>query len=397
MLTAAIRRYRAFLDLPDVGRMVIIAFLSRMYIGTLSLSMLLHVRALTGSFATAGAAVGAYLAAMAVTAPIVGRWIDRRGPRSALFVTGAVCPLTLTLILAAAPLGLTRGAIIAIAVLAGAFSPPISVLTRTMWRHRLEDERDRTTAFAIDGVLIELAFTVGPMIVAVLIALATPAAAFAAAWCFCAASVPLFFASPALKYWRHHADAPRHLFGPLTEPRLLVVYGATFLFTFCLGLTEIGYPGFAIAAGSPALSGVLLAVWSIGSAVGGLAYGALHLRMPGERQLSRLLALMALPLALQTVVDSALVMTALALIAGLMIAPTFTVFSILVMNNSPSRYATEAFTWLSTCIVSGVGTANAIGGIVLERSGAPPVFALSAAMALAAAACASVVKTTQRP
>ena len=29
---------------------------------------------------------------------------------------------------------------------------------------------------------------------------------------------------------------------------MLVVYGATFLFTFCLGLTEIGYPGFAIAA-----------------------------------------------------------------------------------------------------------------------------------------------------
>jgi MFS family permease len=392
MLTTAARRYRAFFELPDVGKMVIIAFLSRLSIGTLSLSMLLHVRSLTGSFATAGAAVGSYLAAMAVTAPIIGRWIDRRGPRSALLATGAMCPLALTLILAAGPLGLMPHAIIAVAVLAGAFSPPVTVLTRTMWRYRLDDERDRTTAFAIDGVLIELAFTLGPLIVAMLIALATPTAAFAAAWCFCAASVPLFFASPALKYWRHQPDAPRHLFGPLTEPRLLVVYTAAFLFTFSLGLTEIGYPGFAIAAGLPALSGVLLAVWSLGSAVGGLAYGALHLHMSGERQLTRLLALMALPLALQAVVDSAVVLATLALLAGLMIAPIFTVLSILVTNNSGARYATEAFTWLSTCIVSGVGTANAIGGILLEHTGAPWVFALSAAMALAAALVANATK-----
>jgi predicted MFS family arabinose efflux permease len=43
--------------------------------------------------------------------------------------------------------------------------------------------------------------------------------------------------------------------------------------------------------------------------------------------------------------------------------------------------------------VSGVGSANAIGGILLERSGAPSVFALSAAMALAAA----VVNARKRP
>src|SRR5437879_3290240 len=126
MLTAAARRYRAFFELPDVGKMVIIAFLSRLSIGTLSLSMLLHVRSLTGSFATAGAAVGSYLAAMAVTAPIIGRWIDRRGPRSALLATGTMCPLALTLILAAGPLGLTPHAIIAVAVLSGAFAPPVT-------------------------------------------------------------------------------------------------------------------------------------------------------------------------------------------------------------------------------------------------------------------------------
>ena len=50
-----------------------------MPLGTVTLGLLLHVRAITGSFAAAGAAVGAYLGASAVTAPFMGRWIDRRG------------------------------------------------------------------------------------------------------------------------------------------------------------------------------------------------------------------------------------------------------------------------------------------------------------------------------
>src|SRR5436853_148496 len=179
MIRSAARRYRDFLRLPDVAKLLAIALVTRLPIGTLSLSMLLHVRA-------------------------------------------------------------------------------------------------RTDSFAIAGVLLELAFPVGPMLVGLALAVATPAAAFAMAWCFCVLAVPLFFASPALKYWRHEPHAERHLLGPLTEPRLFFVYGATFLFTFALGLLEIGYPGFATSIGLPPFAGVLLAINSAGSAVGGLAYGALH-------------------------------------------------------------------------------------------------------------------------
>jgi len=55
---------------------------------------------------------------------------------------------------------------------------------------------------------------------------------------------------------------------------------------------------------------------------------------------------------------------------------------------TPSRYATEAFTWSSTCIISGVGVGNALGGRLLETSGPAATFALSAAIALVAALCA---------
>jgi MFS family permease len=391
MLGTAGAHYAAFFRMPDVARMLAMAVLARMPLGTVTLGMLLHVRALTDSFAVAGATVGAYLAASAVTAPIVGRFIDRRGPHLALVVTGLVSPAALLVLWIAKPLGLSPAQMTAVAVVAGAFAPPITVLTRTMWRHRFESDADRRTAFALDAVLVELAFTAGPALIALLLAVGSPATAFGAAFFFTLVAVPTFLASPALRYWKHEPLGERHLLGPLREGRLVAVYATTFLITASLGLLEIAYPGFAAQVGSAPLAGVLLAVNAVGSAVGGLAFGALTWRLAPTRQLPRILGLMVLPLALQATIGNAGALALVAFIAGLCIAPALTVVTMLVSTYAPARYATEAFTWAATCIVSGIGAGNALGGVLLERFGAAVVFATSAAVALLAAGCAMVL------
>ena len=388
MLDAAVARYAAFFRLPDVTRMLAMAVIARMPIGTVTLALLLHVRVLTGSFAAAGAAVGAYLAASAATAPLIGRWIDRRGARTALIIMGIGSPCALLVLWLAGPLALPPSTLWLIAALAGATAPPITVLTRTMWRHRFSDADARKTAFALDSVLVELAFTFGPMVIAVLLAIGSPMVAFGAAFVFSTIAVPTFLASPALRYWRHEPHAERHLLGPLTERRLLLVFATTFLLTCSLGLLEIGYPGFAARIANPPLAGVLLAVCSLGSAIGGLIYGGLHIGLPPERQLRRTLALVVVPIAIHALVTSALTMTLVAFAAGFLIAPTLTMVTLLVSSYAPSRYATEAFTWSSTCIISGIGAGTALGGVLLERFDPPLVFASSAGAALLATTCA---------
>jgi len=388
VLRAAVAQYASFFRLPDVARLLAMAVLARMPLGTVTLAMLLHVRALTGSFAAAGATVGAYLGASAITAPFVGRFIDRRGPRLALLVTGIGCPAALLVLWLAKPLALTTPTMWLVAALAGALSPPISVLTRTMWRYRFEDESARTLAFALDGVLIEFSFTAGPALIALLLALGSPAVAFGAAFVFATLAVPTFVASPALRYWQHDPHAKRHLLGPLTEPRLLAVFATTFLLTLALGLLEVGYPGFAANVHRPPLAGLLIAVNSIGSAVGGLIYGGLHIALARERQLRWILALLVLPLALQSLIASAGLLAIVAFVAGLCIAPSLTVVTLLISSYAPARYATEAFTWSATCIVSGIGAGNALGGLLLEHYDPAIVFAASGGAALLAAACA---------
>ncbi len=389
-------RYRAFLRLPDVVRLLATALITRLPIASVTLAMLMHIRALTGSFGEAGLTVGVYLAASAITAPLLGRIIDRRGPRAVLLVTGLVCPLALVLLLLADSLALPMAGLVAAAAVAGAFAPPITGMTRTVWRYRFDDLNERRTAFALDAVLIELAFTLGPMLVAALLAAASPRIAFAAACILVALAVPVFALSPALKYWRHQPGATRHLLGPLVEPRLLAVYAVTFLLMFALGLLEIGYAGFATAAMMPAFAGVLIAVNSIGSGAGGLLYGGAQLAMSAERQLPRLLILLVLPVAAHAVTSSPWLLAALALAAGLGIAPALTVVMLLISANAPSRYATEAFTWSTTFLVGGLGAGHALGGRIVEGYGARAVFAAAAAMAAAAAISGLGVRQRKR-
>ena len=379
------RKYVAFVRQPHVARLLAVALLARMPIGMVGFSMLMFLREALGNFALAGAAAGIHFVAMAVAAPIQGRIIDRHGPRVPLMVTGMVQPLALVGVMLATLSQLPFGAIAFFAALSGAFASPITTLTRTMWRHRFDSEDDRRTAFALDAVAIELNFTVGPALIAAILAVAGTTVAFGFAIAVVVGAVTLYLASGVLNLFKRVAGAERHLLGPLTEWRLVLVFIATFGTAMAFGVLEVGYPAYGTQLAMPALAGILLAVNSIGSAVGGAIYGGTHFKAPIERQYAVVLALMSLPLFAHMALWSPLPFTVVAFFAGALIAPSITAQSVLVSRFAPAKYATEAFTWSSTFIVSGLGTGMAVGGALIESTGLASAFALAGG----AAACMS--------
>ncbi len=392
------RKYVEFVSQPDVARLLIVALLARMPVGMVGFSMLMFLRESLGNFALAGSAVGINFVALAAAAPIQGRLIDRHGPRRLLWVTGIVQPLALLAVLGCARAHLGFPVIAASAALAGVFASPITTLTRTLWRHRFERDEDRRTAFALDAVTIEINFTLGPALIAAILATAGTTAAFCVGIAAVAAAAALFLCSPALRYFRRDAGVRRHLLGPLTEPRLWILFVATFGLTMGFGFLEVGYPAYATALGMPALAGILLAVNSLGSALGGALYGGLHFKVPVERQFAGALALMVLPLFLHAIVGPVALFALVAFLAGALIAPSIAAQSVLVSRLAPSHHAAEAFTWSSTFIVSGIGAGMALGGQVVEGLGARYAFACAAAivgaMALVALALAPRPKVT---
>ena len=385
-------RYAAFFRPLGITRFVVVSFFARLPIGTLGLATLLHVRELTGSIAFAGSVVGAQLVAAALMAPVLGRAIDTRGPALVLRATAVIPAISILFVLFAGPLQLPRPLIVLAAVVTGAFIPPVTTIVRTIWRHRFENEQTRRTAFALDSVLIELSFTVGPSLIAILVAIASPRDALILAWACTVAAVPLLYASGGMAWWKNAPASERHLLGPLRERELLVLYASTFMLTLSFGALEVAYPGFASERATDAWGPTLIAVNSVGSALGGLAYGGLHLAMPVERQLPRFMSLLAVPVALHLFVDGPWAMAPLAFIAGLMIAPSMTGATLLVSRHAPPAYVTEAFTWSATAIVTGVGSGMAIGGALIERYGAKSAFALAMAAALAGGSLALALR-----
>jgi MFS family permease len=386
-----VRKYVEFIRQPDVARLLLVALLARMPIGMVGFAMLMFLRESLGNFALAGGVVGMNLIALAAAAPVQGRIIDRLGPRRPLLVTGVVQPLALVGVLVSAAHGAGYWTVAGFAALAGMFASPITTLTRTMWRHRFEREDDRRTAFSLDAIAIEVNFTLGPTIIAALLAWVDARAAFAVAIAVVVASLVIYLGSGVLSLFRKTEVAKRHLLGPLTEPRLWLVFVVTAGLAVCFGLLEVGYPAFATFMLAPALGGLLLAVNSVGSVIGGAIYGGIHFKMPVERQLACTMGLMAIPLCLHALVQTPAIFTVTALVAGGLIAPSIAAQSVLVSRFAPPQYATEAFTWSSTFIVSGIGTGMALGGAMVETVGLRPTFAAGAAIMAAMALFALLV------
>jgi predicted MFS family arabinose efflux permease len=209
-------------------------------------------------------------------------------------------------------------------------------------------------------------------------------------------AVVVFMASPALRYFRQQTGIDRHLLGPLTEPRLWLLYACTFGLAMALGFIEVGYPAYATGLGMPAMAGAILAVNSLGSAIGGSLYGGLHFNARVERQFAAAMALMVIPMFLHAVVGSLAPFAVVAFVAGGLIAPSIAAQSVLVSRLAPSHYAAEAFTWSSTFIVSGIGAGIATGGAIVETLGVRYAFATGAAIIAAMALLALALSAPRR-
>ena len=378
-----VEKYVAFLEQPDVARLLIVALLARMPVGMAGFATLMFLREQYGNYTLAGTAVGVQLVSIALSAPVQGRIIDRYGGRLPLVVTGTIQPLAMLSMLLAGRAQLPFAVILACAVTAGLFATPITTLTRTAWRHRFQSEDERRTAFALDSVMIEINFTIGPAIIALILAGAGATTAFGTVIGFIVAGVAIFWFSPALKYFQRGEAVERHMLGPLTEPRLLLVFIATFGLAVAFGLIEVGYPAFATWLAVPALAGVLLSVNSVGSAIGGAIFGGLRPGMRIERQLATTMGLMAIPMTLHAIFLQPWAFGVVAFFAGVFIAPSIAAQSVLVSRLAPAKYAAEAFTWSSTFIVSGLGAGMALGGLLVETTGLRSAF-LSGALIVSA-------------
>jgi MFS family permease len=379
------RSYLTVWRLPSAPVLLLSGFAGRLPSSMVPLALLLMVQEQTGSYAIAGGVSATYGIATALVAPVLGRLADRRSPRIVLFAQSAAYPLLLATLALVVLSGAPVLALLASAAAVGASTPLVSGTVRALWSR--VDARVRPTAYALDATATELVFVVGPTLVALLAVVANPSIALVVAGVLGVAGALGVATSGPMRAWRPVTVGRRPLFATVTTPgmpRVLISGSALML---GIGALEVAVPAFADAAGSPGISGLLLAVWALGSAGGGLWFGARVLSASLPRQYRWCLLGVTIGLAPLAAVSSPWVLGALLFLGGTAIAPTLTVQSSLVGSIAPASATTEAFTWLSTVAFGASAVGAAVGGSLIENSagvaGALVMATIAAALAVA--------------
>ena len=383
-------RYAAVLRAPHVASLLLASMLARLPYGLYALAAILYLAEARDSYVVAGLVDGAFGLGAAAGAPLQSRIIDRIGQRRVLLPAALVDVTATGGLIALTETGAPSGALVACGLVGGVAVPNVGGALRARGPELLRRRDDLlAAAFAVDSVAWEVLFTTGPLLAAVIVAVASPVTALVLCAACSLLGTAAFVTRPPSRAWRPGAEAGSHgALGALRSSGVRTVTFAAIPVGFCFGAVEISLPAFADEHGVAELAGVLLATWSVDSVVGGLAYGARTWRRPlGSIYvgLSVLLPLGYLPALLASSVPA---MALLILPAGLMMAPQAAACNQLIGNLAPPGAVTEAYAWPVTATLLGFAPGTALGGVLVEEVGWHACFA---AAALTAAIGAAVV------
>ncbi len=354
---------------PQVAPLALASVVARMPFGMGGVAMVIFVHARTGSFGIAGLVTGFYTLAFALAGPLLGRLVDRRGPRVVLAPAAVVCALALGVVVAigegsAATLPLSLAAVVA-----GAAVPPVSGVLRRTWPE-LVPRRDLHTAYLFDAVLIEIVFVCGPLLTGLLAAAVDPAAPLFVSVGFVLVGTAWFLLVPVVRGERPAPREHHHPAGALTSPAIRYITLAGLPIGASFGALDVALPAFGASHGSSALGGLFAASLSVGSILGAAALGALGDRLGDLRQASlRLTVYQPLAIVPLLLAPSPAVLVPLAILAGSFAAPMITLRSRVAELTMPPGTGTETFTWLLLTVMVGASASAAIAGPLIEAGG----------------------------
>ena len=167
--TSVFTRYRTVLAYSGAWRFSLAAFVARLPISVSTLGIVLLMTGLGRSYGLAGAVSAAFTIANGLSSVVQGRLLDRLGQAVVLPIVTAVYAVGIVGLVASAESGWPDGLAFGSAFLAGAAFPPIGSVVRARWSHVLTGRpADVQTAYALESVIDEVIFVVGPTVATVL-------------------------------------------------------------------------------------------------------------------------------------------------------------------------------------------------------------------------------------
>jgi MFS family permease len=373
--------------------MVLAAFIGRLPLSMVGLGCVLLVASETGSYGYGGAVAAAGAVTTAAAGPLLGRLADTFGQRRIL--------LPVTVVFAASGVGFLAAikddwpavTVFLFAGLAGACIPPVSSMIRVRWTHLLRGTSRLPAALAMESVVDEFVFIVGPVLVTFLSTTGHATSGVVTAFVLAVVGSVLFAAQGRTEP-PPGGHASRNGPSAMRTPGLRVLFVVGAAVGAILGTLEIALVAFADEVEAMSLSGVLIAALAVGSMTSGIGWGTVHWRTPLNRRLALVLVLLTLLILPLLVIENVWVMVPFVVVAGLSLSPSlissFTLAELLV----PQSAVTEAFTWIGTALGLGVAVGASLAGLVVDEVGANASFLVAVVPAGLAALVVALFQRT---
>jgi MFS family permease len=381
--------YSRLLRLPGVLPLVLVAFVARVPHAMTGVVLTLHVVGPLGlGYARAGLVAAAMTVGVAIGSPWRGRRVDRLGLRRAL-LPSVVIESAVWLI---AP-RLGYEALLVAAVVAGVFLVPVFSVVRQSLAVLVPPEQQRT-AYALDSVGTEMTFMLAPT-VGVLVATqvsTTAALTLVGVATVGAGLLLMWFNPPTRSAQTGAAPAPTGKPARLLTPGMLVVLAAASAAALILNGTDVGIVAALEGWGQEPAVGWMIALWCLGSVVGGLVYGAQR-RELHPLALVALLGAATLPAALaQTQAQLAVAVV----VAGLPCAAALSAINASLVRMVPEHRRGEVMGWSGTANTVGAALGAPVVGAVIDSFGPWSGFAAAGGVGLVLAVLGLVVLAAVR-
>lgn len=379
MSDTGFRGYGALLAVSPRTRVVISGLIARAPIAVLGFGMLFFAHDRTGSYAIGGAASGVAVAAMGFIGPFAGRVADRHGQRQILLASAVLHPLAVAGAVVFGNLG-SVPLLIVFSALCGMTVAPVGAFMRARWSALVQDQGLLRTAFAIEAVADEIVWVFGPAVAALLASSVVPSGGLVLSGILGPAGAIFLRLMPEPSN-TDHSETAHEPFRLLHSVPFIVLLLMSFATGLCFGINDLTVIAMATSDGVPALAGTVLTAYSIGSASGGIIFGAISPRFRSTPMLVGTCACLLVTWGCLALVPSMGWLYLVGLFAGAAIAPFMIAVNHVAHGIVPAVIVTEALAWLNTLVVAGMSIGSFFGGVINDGTGPRAAFGLVAAIA----------------
>ena len=340
---------------PEAIAVLISQLFARFPFGMLSIAFVIHIQAVTGSYAIAGIALGAQTIGASISGPLLARLMADFGIRRVVILS--------TLSTSAALLGLAFVEpepiwLISLAFLVGFSSPPIQPAARSIYP-QVTPKKLMPALYSLDATSQEIIWVLGPLVATLV------AASFG--------NVPMMITVAAIQIlgtiWfllnksvgSIKIPKNKNVLGKaLRNPRVAAATVLGLLFVGSFAGVEVG----AVALFGKTLAGIMFAVFSLGSIFGGLLLAP---RFKGPNALTIFLAVTLLGYSAILIAPQEPLWVGFSLfVAGLGVAPTLGTLSLMIATGTSGSETVEAYGWTTTGQLVGFSAGSALAGISID-------------------------------